>query len=359
MRLNSKIILILILLPILINKSGESAISKKLSCFECHDDVRIISLSHKDFECVDCHANIQEIPHQENPLKELRGKKLCSQCHEEMTINLNNSVHKEFSCKNCHGAAHAVFTQTIKACANCHNKEFTAFKESIHSDILECATCHGDSHKIIPDSELASPVSPLNQIETCGKCHESPPKLIHGFLESVHGQALVLSGLAIAPSCADCHKSHGVFPPTDKRSTVSPRNVPETCGTCHRYIVEKWIKRSAHGKRWKQDKEGPVCITCHTSHSIEEPRIGIARLKFPETCGGCHGENYSSYRDSFHGQATDLGFITAATCSDCHTPHENLSKKIHIPQFILQIFKKHAENVMEKLQLLLQLSILI
>ncbi|HUF78685.1 MAG TPA: cytochrome C, partial [Thermoanaerobaculia bacterium] len=37
-----------------------------------------------------------------------------------------------------------------------------------------------------------------------------------------------------------------------------------------------------------------------------------------------HQESLASYRDSFHGQVTDLGFVTAATCSDCHTPHANL-----------------------------------
>jgi cytochrome b subunit of formate dehydrogenase len=57
---------------------------------------------------------------------------------------------------------------------------------------------------------------------------------------------------------------------------------------------------------------------------VLEPRSTGERLKFPESCGGCHGERYTTYRDSFHGQVTDLGFQTAAICSDCHTPHANL-----------------------------------
>jgi len=47
-------------------------------------------------------------------------------------------------------------------------------------------------------------------------------------------------------------------------------------------------------------------------------------LKTPETCGGCHGEKYSTYRDTFHGKASHLGFVTGAICSDCHTPHRQL-----------------------------------
>jgi len=49
-----------------------------------------------------------------------------------------------------------------------------------------------------------------------------------------------------------------------------------------------------------------------------------ARLKAPEACEQCHSGRFSTFRDSFHGQSTDLGFTTAAICSDCHTPHQNL-----------------------------------
>jgi len=43
-----------------------------------------------------------------------------------------------------------------------------------------------------------------------------------------------------------------------------------------------------------------------------------------ETCAKCHEKQGPSYRDTFHGQATALGFKPAATCADCHTPHQNL-----------------------------------
>lgn len=327
MRIFYKLILISILLLIIIYTSSEGATSEEFSCTDCHHDVQVISPAHRDFDCTNCHSNIQEIPHQERLLKELAGKRLCFQCHQEPVSHLQTSVHEKSSCRACHGTAHTIPKPSEKACAACHKDELQTFTESSHGDIMECRTCHKDSHSIIPKTDLDSPVSPLKQIETCEECHDAPPQLIQGFLESVHGRGLVLSGLTIAPSCSDCHGGHGVFPPSDTRSTVSFKKVPETCGSCHRYIVKRWVEGSAHGKGWKEGEEVPVCITCHSSHSIEEPRMGIARLKFPETCGGCHGVNYSSYRDSFHGQATDLGFITAATCSDCHTPHENLPKQ--------------------------------
>jgi cytochrome b subunit of formate dehydrogenase len=318
------LILVSVFLLFVITIPTEGKTFQEFSCTDCHDDAQVTSSTHKDFDCADCHSNIKELPHKEELLKELTGRRLCCQCHEDPVSHLNTSVHANLFCKTCHGAAHEIPKPSEKPCVSCHQVESNAFHESVHGEIMECVTCHVDSHKIIPQTNLDSPVSPLKQIETCGECHDSPPQLMEGFLESVHGRALVFSGLTIAPTCADCHGGHGIFPHTDSRSTVSQGKVPETCGSCHRYIVEKWVERSAHGQGWKKGEDVPNCITCHTSHSIEEPRIGIARLKFPETCGGCHGESYSSYRDSFHGQATDLGFITAATCSDCHTPHENL-----------------------------------
>ncbi len=326
MRIFYKLILTSFLSLVLMITLTQGQTPEESSCLDCHDDVRVTSSAHKDLDCIECHSNIKKIPHKEGLLKALTGKRLCVQCHEETVSNLNTSVHEKSSCGACHRKAHAIPKPSERPCTSCHRSESQDFLESVHGETLECVTCHKDSHKITPSSNFDSPVSPLKQIETCRECHDSPPQLIEGFLESVHGRGLVLSGLTIAPTCAHCHGGHGIFPHTDARSTVSYEKVPKTCGSCHRYIVDRWVERSAHGQGWNKGKEVPVCITCHTSHSIEEPRIGIARLKFPETCGGCHGESYSSYRDSFHGQATDLGFITGATCSDCHTPHENLPK---------------------------------
>jgi thiosulfate reductase cytochrome b subunit len=50
----------------------------------------------------------------------------------------------------------------------------------------------------------------------------------------------------------------------------------------------------------------------------------VQHLKFPDQCGSCHDKQFTSYRGSFHGKSTNLGFWTAATCSDCHTTHKVL-----------------------------------
>ncbi len=258
------------------------AAPQEMPCDGCHE-VSASSL-HRDFGCISCHSNVQDFPHQDSVLEELSGSELCSQCHDSTASLL---------------------------------------KESVHGEILDCQTCHGEAHSLLPVTDLASPVSPLRQIQLCSQCHDTP-EVVDDYLGSVHGRALVVSGLIIAPSCTDCHGSHAIFPPSDTRATVSHNQAPQTCGTCHAYILDVWVKESAHGQAWQQSEEGPGCPTCHGSHQVMEPRNADQRLQFPESCGGCHEDRYTTYRDSFHGQVTDLGFQTAAICSDCHTPHANL-----------------------------------
>jgi cytochrome b subunit of formate dehydrogenase/nitrate/TMAO reductase-like tetraheme cytochrome c subunit len=165
----------------------------------------------------------------------------------------------------------------------------------------------------------------FNQARACGTCHEEK-EVLDAFLGSVHARALLRSGLTeVAPSCSDCHGAHDVLPADAEGSRVADAQVPETCGTCHQGVLREWRESSAHGAAWAAgNAEAPVCTTCHASHEIVRPTDEGARLKVPESCGGCHEEELASYRDGFHGKATNLGFFTAATCSDCHTPHANL-----------------------------------
>ncbi|MDH3628366.1 MAG: cytochrome C, partial [Acidobacteriota bacterium] len=145
------------------------------------------------------------------------------------------------------------------------------------------------------------------------------------YMGSVHARALLVKGLVSAPSCSDCHGAHDIWPRSDDRSSFARSNVPATCGTCHQYILETWREESAHGIAWAGGEKSPVCTTCHQSHDVVPPNIGDARLKMPEDCGTCHEGRYTSYNHNFHGEATNLGMLAAATCSDCHTPHSNLA----------------------------------
>jgi len=277
---DSRAFLILSLLSLLTSLAWAEAID----CAECHGDVVFSSPAHPDLVCQDCHTNVTT-DHSEDDLESLTDEESCGECHGRVQRSIGRSVHD--------GEA-------------------------------RCNDCHGDPHQIHPLSDLASAVSPVNQIKHCGGCHDAPATLVDGYLTSEHGKALLLSGLIDAPSCSDCHGDHRILEVANERSTTSHGKSPDLCGTCHLLLLEDWKTLSAHGLAWQEGEEGPVCTDCHESHAIADPTTAVSRLNSADNCGHCHEEYLTTFRDSFHGKANDLGMVSGATCSDCHTPHKNL-----------------------------------
>jgi len=259
--------------------SPPPAAAQPTPCTDCHE-TQVESPVHADLACADCHASVDpDGDHAETAKRELASPQLCSTCHD---ADLSASVHAEVGCGDCHGKA----------------------------------------HQMLPVADHASPVSPRRQIATCAGCHQG--ESVDKYTQTVHGWALLRSGLLSAPSCNDCHGSHDILPVADPASRASERSSPETCASCHTFILDDWAE-SAHGKAWKAgNTKGPVCVDCHGAHEIYHPREAAERLRMPAKCSDCHTGRYHTYRDTFHGKATGLGFETAATCGDCHTPHHNL-----------------------------------
>ena len=275
-------------LPILLVAFGAlllAGLAHAQECSDCHDE-KVSSPMHADLGCAECHADVDVATHPDTPV-DLSPQAVCGQCHDTPDA-VAGSAHAKLSCKDCHGPA----------------------------------------HEMVEVKSPQSPMAAFNQVKTCGKCHDQP-KVLDAYLGSVHARALLKAGLSeAAPSCSDCHGAHAVAKVGAAASKVSRRNVPKTCGSCHEGILREWEKSSAHGQAWlRGDDKAPVCTTCHATHQIVRPTMATQRLKFPNDCGGCHKEELASYRDSFHGQATSLGYLTAATCADCHTPHANLPAK--------------------------------
>jgi cytochrome b subunit of formate dehydrogenase len=255
-------------------------------CLRCHDDTPFESPAHAGTTCLECHTNIT--------------------AEHRRALPDDQKMAPEAVCAQCHGMA-------VKQLA-----------KSVHSGEADCRKCHGPAHRIDVAASQDSRHSALGQMKTCGKCHS---EVMDGFEHSVHGRGLLKSGLTqAAPSCSDCHGTHNVQKHDDERARMSHIKSPETCGSCHEAVLRTWADESVHGALWKEGKDGPVCIDCHNDeHSIADPTSPAMRKHMPDDCGGCHQELMASYRDSFHGKATALGWTTVATCADCHTPHRNLA----------------------------------
>jgi len=253
----------------------------------------------------------------------------CLSCHEDDTFSA--SVHADLACADCHtGVTRAHRREGLEplgdeVCAGCHRRAGREAGRSVHGDQVACLDCHGAPHDISKVDSLASAMSPVNQIKNCGGCHDEPSSLVDGYLTSVHGKGLLLSGLIDAPSCSDCHGAHDIADADGDGAATSHFNSPEVCGSCHLLVLEDWKSASAHGLAWQAGEQGPVCTDCHSSHRIADPTLAPARLASASNCGGCHIDYLTTFRDSFHGKANDLGFVSGATCADCHTPHKNLA----------------------------------
>lgn len=256
----------------------------------------------------------------------------------------SKSVHGSLPCTACHSdIAQLPHAPELKPaqCATCHADAFQAYSQSVHGraqsrgegDAASCGSCHG-SHDILPVKNPDSSVYPLNLPRTCGACHGDPElakrhkipvvNAYQLYMDSIHGRALSKSGLLVAANCTSCHGSHGILPAGDPKSTVNRANVPRTCGQCHEGVLKVFLG-SIHGKEAaKGNPAAPVCINCHSSHEIRRVERESWKLDIVRECGTCHAQFLRTYRDTFHGQVSALGFTRVARCSDCHGAHDIL-----------------------------------
>jgi cytochrome b subunit of formate dehydrogenase len=115
-------------------------------------------------------------------------------------------------------------------------------------------------------------------------------------------------------TCFACHGQEGFAAPD---AHGKPRNL---------FLDRKMFEKSVHAPR--------DCVNCHTyikgvphefpkGSTRETRQLQIIR----EGCGGCHTENFASYKDTYHGQVTSLGYAHTAKCFDCHGKHDILHAK--------------------------------
>jgi hypothetical protein len=187
------------------------------------------------------------------------------------------------------------------------------FDRSIHG-ALACVDCHADAGKELPHPDKLARAA-------CGSCHDDIAGKYH---DSIHAWAKEKAGLVGAPACGDCHGKHDIQPHTAKASRVYRDQIPATCGGCHAGILDKY-NAGIHAAALKSGKPGaPVCVDCHTTHSIQRTDSVRWRLEVTSECGTCHEKVVDSFRRTFHGKVTELGFTRVASCADCHGAHDIL-----------------------------------
>ena len=231
------------------------------------------------------------------------------------------------NCQGCHASGKPYLAGELF-----HKEAHGDYDVNVHAQAVRegkkgatCLDCHspdGRQEAILPAADPQSAINRANVSRTCGKCHEQPLNTFH---DSIHGQGQA-RGINVAATCSDCHGAHNVFPAADARSQLSKQNTPQTCAKCHVTILEDFKTSAHHTALQRGDPRAPDCATCHTavSHAKAPATLREFNLGVTERCIGCHEKQAPGYRDTFHGQASALGYKPAATCADCHTPHRNL-----------------------------------
>ena len=252
----------------------------KVDCSNCHAEVaNIYNMSghgqayfRKDENapyCTDCHGTHKTKSRYDDtsPTYRTAIPQLCGDCHSadskeiEMAdlkevdafMDYSQSVHgrgltekgllPSAVCTDCHTThfelaesdeRSSVHPKNIPAtCASCHKgiyDEYIASDHGINSDddtkkYPTCADCH--SAHIISDIHQDAFMSEVTH--QCGNCHED---LSETYLETYHGKAYTLGYLKSA-KCSDCHGAHSIYNSSNPKSSISSKNIVETCKQCH------------------------------------------------------------------------------------------------------------------------------
>ena len=137
------------------------------------------------------------------------------------------------------------------------------------------------------------------------------------------------------PTCADCHGSHGILPPTSPASPLHFVRQAQTCGECHNKEASD-VTASVHGKAMATGmRDAPTCTDCHSEHKIQALKDG-SPLEISDVCSRCHASVYldqkynlpsdrvKTYLESYHGLAAQNGSTVVANCASCHGFHKIL-----------------------------------
>ncbi len=234
--------------------------------------------------CLSCHGAAHAVKKASDPASPVAKKNLaqtCGSCHADPEFlarhripmarpveSYSLSVHGRAvargedaapSCFECHGG-HDIVTASNPAspinranvpntCGMCHSDVQTAYAKSVHGQAAArgllgapvCTDCHGE-HAILAPSEPGSLVNPARVSSmTCGRCHGDerlaqrynlPLDKVPAYADSYHGLAQ-RGGVLTVANCASCHGVHNILPASDPNSTVNPKHLPKTCGSCH------------------------------------------------------------------------------------------------------------------------------
>ena len=227
------------------------------------------------------------------------------------------------------------------------------FGQGVHAN-MQCVACHTDiaDNAEKGNTHAKDPALALKKVD-CAGCHEElweqtqkrgkaseRPRLgvvaknIEAYKKSFHARPNTDDKTKPNASCDNCHDTHSFNVPAKNtpQHTQWRLSIPTVCGAaCHTEQLETYLG-SVHGQENSKKllAQGAVCSDCHTAHGISNTSGEPFKLAISANCGNCHTEKLASYKDTFHGRISSLGYAYTAKCYDCHGSHQIL--KVNDPK---------------------------
>lgn len=238
--------------------------------------------------------------------------------------SLGKGVHAAMTCVACH-----VGITAQPAPGTGHGKVNPA-----QANAASCSDCH---QKLWDDAKKANTTAAKPRL---GVVADN----IAAYQKSFHARVKKGQQTQVNATCDNCHDTHSfAIPPKNSPAHADWRlQSPALCGEqCHSDALEEYTG-SIHGKEalGKHNAKSAVCSDCHTSHEVGNTSAAPIKLAITASCGGCHADNYKSYKATYHGQISTLGYAYTAKCFDCHGSHGIL--KATDPES-----RVHADNRLE------------
>lgn len=248
------------------------------ACQDCHGTHGV--LGHKDLKsptyptnvpvlCAKCHREKEKagllykgkergIP--ERYIESIHGKGLiesglvvtamCTNCH---------TAHKELPASDAESSVNR--NNIAVTCSKCHKGVYERYVRSVHAPgknknqdkLPVCSDCHS-AHSI---KRTDVDVFKFQIMETCGKCHQDIAKT---YFDTFHGKAAKL-GFTKTAKCHNCHSAHEILPVSDINSTLSRKNIIETCKKCHPQATKRFAGYLTHATHHDPKKYPFIFLT--------------------------------------------------------------------------------------------------
>ncbi len=267
---------ILVCMPVLFPGNLQAADAE--NCMKCHrypglaaagedgvqrnfwvDEEKYRHSIHGRLLCTSCHSDVKQIPH-----KAANRVDCSNECHavdpSTKKVFTHRPIVEQFS-QSAHGKRKPGLEGDYPTCIFCHQNAmyFTEIDDERSEGFRRCGACHEDrrwgsrffNHLFF---RMDGSRTGKEIVALCGSCHgDSRMMARHGlktlqvktYEESFHGVARKLGARKVA-HCVSCHGTHDIQPAKDPLSSVNTRNVPKTCGKCHRGATPNYAVGKMH-----------------------------------------------------------------------------------------------------------------